>query len=143
MNTPTVNDGNVYFSAWDGSVNAVKIKGVIPLWETNIHEPATSQPAVSSGLVVVGTGTGSVVALNEADGGLKWKFSTNNGSIAATPIIAEGLVFAAAETGPVFVLNANTGKEISQLSVVNGLYSDALYSDGVLYFGGVSLYAYE
>lgn len=143
VNTPTVSGGNVYFSAWNGAVNAVKIKGVEPLWEVNIHDAATTQPAISSGLVVVGTGRGAVVALNASNGSLKWRYETEAGNVSATPIIADGCVFAGGETGYMHVIDASTGKKVGQLGGGGGIYADGLYSDGVLYFGSGAVYAYE
>lgn len=143
VNTPIVSGGNVYFSAWDGAVNAVKIKGVEPIWESNIHDAATTQPAVASGLVVVGTGRGGVVALNATNGSLKWRYETESGNIASTPIIADGCVFAGGETGYMHVIDASTGRAVGQLGGGGGIYADGLYSDGVLYFGSGAVYAYE
>lgn len=143
INTPTVSNGNVYFSSWDGSVNAVKIKGVEPLWNVNVHDTITTQPAIGGGKIVVGTGRGAVIALGENNGRTLWRFNTNGGNISATPVIADGLVFAGGEAGGMFVLDASTGRRVGQLVENEGINADALYSDGVLYFGGSALYAYE
>ena len=143
INTPTAKNGNVYFSAWDGSVNAVKIKGVEPLWHVNVHDTITTQPEVSAGKIIVGTGRGAVIALDEKTGRTLWSFDTNCGSISAKPILADGVVFVGAESGPMFVLDARTGKQTGFLAGENGVAGNPVYSDGVLYFSNGNLYAYE
>lgn len=143
INTPAISGGNVYFSSWDGSVNAVKIKDVIPLWDARINDAVSTRPAVGSGLVVVGTGRGAVYALNGNDGSVKWHFSTENGNVSSTPVIADGLVFAGAETGSVLVIDASTGRKISELGDGQGIIGDPAYSEGVLYFGKGTIFAFE
>ena len=144
INTPTVSNGNVYFSSWDGSINAVKIKGVEPLWHVNIHDVITTQPEVSAGKIVVGTGRGAVVALDEKTGRTLWRFNTNSGSISAKPVIADGVVIAGAETGSVYVLDLSTGRQAGTLGGAKGMNANPAYSDGVLYFGsGNTFYAVQ
>ncbi|MBQ6972956.1 MAG: PQQ-binding-like beta-propeller repeat protein [Synergistaceae bacterium] len=142
VNTPAAANGNVYFSSWDGSVNAVKIKGVIPLWNANVRDAITTQPEVSGGKIVVGTGRGTIVALDEKTGRILWRFNTNGGNISAKPVIADGLVFAGAESGAVYALDLATGRPAGTLSDANGLNSTPAYSGGLLFFGsGNNLYA--
>ena len=144
VNTPTVNGGNVYFSAWDGSVNCVKINGVEPLWHVNVHDTITTQPEISAGKIVVGTGSGAVIALDEKTGRTLWRFNTNSGSILAKPVIGDGVVIAGAETGSVCVLNLNTGRQAGTLTDATGLSATPAFSDGVFYFGsGKTLYAFQ
>ena len=135
INTPTAANGNVYFSSWDGSINAVKIKGVVPLWNANVRDAITTQPEVSSGKIVVGTGRGTVVALDEKTGRILWRFNTNGGSISAKPVIGDGVVFAGAESGAFYVLDLGTGRPAGTLGNLNGVVSTPAFSDGVLYLG--------
>lgn len=143
INTPTVKNGNVYFSAWDGSVNAVQIKGVEPLWNVNVHDTITTQPEVAEGKIIVGTGRGAVIALDERTGRTLWRFNTNSGNISAKPILADGVVFAGAESGPMFVLDARTGRQVGLLAGESGVNGNPAYSDGVLYFSDGDLHAFE
>ena len=144
VNTPTVSNSNVYFSAWDGSVNAVQIKGVEPLWNVNVHDVITTQPEAAEGKIIVGTGRGAVIALDEKSGRTLWRFNTNCGSVSAKPILADGVVFVGAETGPMFVLDARTGRQVGTIGGGNGLVGgNPAYSDGVIYFYDGDFHAYE
>ena len=134
VNTPVVKNGNVYFSSWDGSVQAVQIKSVIPLWSTNVKDPVTTAPAIAEGLITVGTGRSFVVTLKESDGSILWNFDCgDNGSVSAKPIIANGKVFVCPEGGNVYELNAKTGRLIDKFET-DGINTSPAYSNGIFYF---------
>lgn len=133
VNTPEANDGNIYFSSWDGSIQAVKIKSVIPLWNTNIKDPIVTSPAISGGIIAVGTGRGLVIAFDEKNGEMLWNFAPHGGSVSAKPIIANGKVFACPEGGSVYELNSKTGRLIDKFET-EGINVNPTYSDGIFYF---------
>ena len=130
INTPTVNGGNVYYSAWDGSINAVQIKNVIPLWHAKAGDPITSAPAVSSGLLVVSTATGKIVAFSLEDGARLWEYDSQGGDAGSKPVIRNGRVFAGTGDRRVLVLDAKNGGLIREISPAHALSSN----DGRLYF---------
>lgn len=143
LNTPAVNNGNVYYSSWDGSINAVKIKDVIPLWRVNVKDGITTAPAINSGIIAIGTARGKIFALNEENGSIIWEFDTKNGSVAAKPVIADGFVFAGSGDGKMYALNAETGKAQFTFDAGIGINTDPVYSEGVLYFGSGVFYALQ
>ncbi|MBQ2617044.1 MAG: PQQ-like beta-propeller repeat protein [Synergistaceae bacterium] len=136
LNTPTVKDGVVYFSSWDGSVTAVKIDGIEHLWTAKVGDPITTQPTVAEGIVVVGTGRGKVVALNARNGAEVWRCESlvRDGEIAAAPLIGGGVVLAAQASGNVIVLDAKTGELKNAITELDGMTYDGFYADGTFYF---------
>ncbi len=140
VNTPAVTGGNVYFSSWDGSVQAVKIKSVIPLWNTNVKDPVVTSPEISNGIIAVGTGRGFVVVLDEKDGEILWNFDCGNGSVSAKPVIANGKVFVCPEGGNVYELNAKSGRLIDTFET-DGISLNPAYADGIFYFSGGGIIA--
>lgn len=136
VNTPSVKDGNVYFSSWDGSVQAVRIKGVVPLWNTKVNDTITTSPAISENILAIGTGRGAAVALDTNDGKILWRFETNAGGIQAKPLIANGLVFIAGGQGNLYVMDAKTGNTLFNLDAGYVTASEPAFSEGVFYFGG-------
>ncbi len=134
INTPVIKNGVVYFSSWDGSVNAVKIKAVIPLWNVNVGDPITTSLTLSDEIAVVGTGRGNIVALNIKDGSIMWKYETQSGEISANPLIGDGVVVAGASQGNVFVFDAKTGGARHTIKGLNGMSTNGVYSEGTFYF---------
>lgn len=145
INTPVVVNGNVYFSAWDGSVQSVKIKGIVPEWHTKVSDVVTTAPAVSNNHVVVGTGRGTVAALDAKSGKILWESDlsgASGGEISSNIVISGGLVFAGTSSGTLYVLDGNTGAVRFNLNV--GGYPHIADDNGTIYVtGGHSLYVLQ
>lgn len=130
INTPAVHNGNVYYTAWDGSVHAVKIKDVIPLWDAEVGEPISTAPVVGEGLVVVETASGKIFALEEKSGAILWKFDSQGGEDGTRPAISGGRVLTGTGDGRILVLNASNGKlqrEYTNANELNSSEGNALY----------------
>ena len=121
INTPSVNAGNVYYSAWDGSVHAVQIKDVIPLWDANVGEPITTAPVIAGGIIVVQTANGKVIALSEKDGSILWKYDSQGGDSGTKPSVSRGRVFAGTGDNRVIVLDAKTGRLVREAGDTHAL----------------------
>ena len=143
INTPATDGANVYFSSWDGSVQSVRIKGVVPQWKSDVGDPITTAPFIGGGKVFVGTANGKVAALDSRSGSVLWTFDTQGGNMAAQPVFAEGLVFAGGGQGTLFVLDAASGTERFTFSAGAGINSSPAFSGGVLYLASAdgNLYA--
>jgi len=135
INTPVTYAGNVYFSSWDGSVQSVLIKGVIPQWNTNVGDPVTTPPFIEGERVFVGTANGEVVALSKAKGERLWSFDTRGGTVVGTPIAAEGLVFVGGGQGTLFVLDAASGAVRFTFNTGDIINGAPAYSGGILFLG--------
>ncbi|NLL36354.1 MAG: PQQ-binding-like beta-propeller repeat protein [Fretibacterium sp.] len=133
VNTPVAENGFVYFSAWDGSVQSVQIKGVIPQWKANVGDPVTTPPALEGDRLFVGTGNGKVVALNRKNGQTLWSFETDGGSVLAQPLPISGLVFVGAGNGTLFVLDTATGAARYTFPTGGGINGSCAFMNGVLY----------
>ena len=143
INTPATDGANVYFSSWDGSVQSVRIKGVVPQWKSDVGDPITTAPFIGGGKVFVGTANGKVAALDSRSGSVLWTFDTQGGNMAAQPVFAEGLVFAGGGQGTLFVLDAASGTERFTFSAGAGINSSPAFAGGVLYLASAdgNLYA--
>ncbi|MCC8539528.1 outer membrane protein assembly factor BamB [Xanthomonas axonopodis pv. poinsettiicola] len=116
---PAVADGKVYAAAIAGGVQALDLQTGKRVWE---YEPKKEErndrkfkqrlsggPGVGEGLVVIGSLSGDVIALNQADGTEKWRAKVPNEVIAA-PAIAQNLVLVRSNDGRVTAFDAATGE---------------------------------
>jgi outer membrane protein assembly factor BamB len=135
INTPSVSDGDVYYSSWDGSVQRVRVKGVIPQWKANIGEPAATAPSVYGDTIIVGSANGKAIAFAKADGHVKWSFDTGGGAVSGAPIPADGLVFVGGGNGMLSILDAASGTLRSTFQTGGEIRARGAFADGVLFLG--------
>lgn len=67
-----------------------------------------SSPLVQAGTVYVGSGSGAVFALNEADGKIKWNFKTAS-LVRSSPALAQNTLYFGDLSGKVYALDAASG----------------------------------
>ncbi|MCR5346888.1 MAG: PQQ-binding-like beta-propeller repeat protein [Fretibacterium sp.] len=135
INTPSISEGSVFFSSWDGSVQRVRLKGNIPQWKVNVEDPVTTSPTVAGGKVFVGTARGNIAAMDAKNGKILWQFNTQGGNVMAQPVVGEGMVFAGGGQGVLSILNAATGKLLSSFTTGAGISGTPAFEGGVLYLG--------
>lgn len=100
---------HVYAGTLGGNLAAVNGVGKI-LWKQNLDGDILAAPAVSAGLVVVGTKGGTLYGINAADGEVRW--SVKNGfPFAASPAIANGTVYIGSGDKNIYAYELLTGKE--------------------------------
>ena len=134
INTPVVNAGNVYYSAWDGSVHAVQIKDVIPLWNTKVGEPITTAPVIFDGVMYFGTASGKVFALDQKNGATLWQYDSQGGQILARPAASANRVFVGTGDDKIVMLDPATGKLASSQPERYALNTDPVFGGNRLYF---------
>ena len=92
-----------------------------------------SSPAVSGGMVYVGSNDGYVYALDASSGSLKWKYKTGD-SVASSPAVSGGVVYVGSHDGYVYALDASSGNLKWKYKTGGGGSSPAV-SGGVVYVG--------
>lgn len=151
-------DGNVYALAaatgavaWkfatDGPDRRFEAKGLHGLKPADQTIPDAwdfyaSSPAVSDGVVYVGSGDGHVYAIGAGDGKLRWKFATG-GVVHASPAVANGTVYVGSWDATFYALDAATGAVRWRVKTgedpvrhnQTGFQASAAVVDGVVYVG--------
>src|SRR5665647_1838846 len=94
-----------------------------------------SSPAISNGMVYVGSYDGNVYALNAADGTKVWSYVT--GGTASSPAVANGLVYIGGTDGYIYALNAADGTKLWSywIGYGNAGFSSPAVDNGVVYVG--------
>ena len=134
VNTPVVNAGNVYYSAWDGSVHAVQIKDVIPLWNAKVGEPITTSPVIFEGVMYLGTASGKVFALDAETGAKLWQYDSQGGQITARPAASANRIFVGTGDNKLVMLDPATGNLASSQPERYALNTDPVFGGNRLYF---------
>jgi outer membrane protein assembly factor BamB len=98
-----------------------------------------SSPAVVNGVVYVGSGNGSVYALNASSGAVLWSFATG-AFVASSPAVVNGVVYVGAlarfgDGGMFYALNASTGAQLWSFVTDNPVTSSPAVVNGVVYVG--------
>ena len=78
-------------------------------WKFHTAGQVISSPAVSGGVVFVGSTDGNLYALDRESGTLKWKFEAKS-RITSSPAVSEGLVYFGAYDGNYYAVDAAAGQ---------------------------------
>jgi outer membrane protein assembly factor BamB len=78
-------------------------------WRFQTGDAVRSTPAVTATRVFVGSGNGSLYALDRATGRLVWAFAAGS-PVHSSPAVANGLVVAATLAGRIFAVDESTGR---------------------------------
>ena len=128
------------------------VPGLQKLWEfgANLHydpRPPSlqSSPAISDGLVFIGSNDSDRVFALEASGpraGRKaWSFRTG-GHVPSSPAVAAGIVYVGCLDGVVYALRASTGEELWRFQTGGPVYSSPAVAGGIVYIGSDDGYVY-
>jgi|SRR5579884_33192 len=164
--SPAVSNGMVFVSSLDGNVYGIDassgkerwrfktggerrftapgIHGIMPRTELmpDPYDIFLSSPAVSGGIVYVGSGDHNVYAIDAANGTLRWKFATGN-VVHASPAVWDDTVYIGSWDRYFYALDAHsgavrwkfaTGEDRTFYNQV-GIASSAAVSGGTVYFG--------
>lgn len=143
--SPTVVDGAVYFGSLARLYSLDARTGHL-LWT---FKPAPggsiySSPAVSHGIVYVGSYTNKLYAIRAASGEKVWEFTTSDW-IYSSPSVASGLVYVGCNDKKLYAVDSQTGTKKWELITKDVVYSSPIVANGVVYVGGLdtNLYAID
>jgi outer membrane protein assembly factor BamB len=100
-----------------------------------------SSPAISDGIVFVGSDDYKVYALNASTGALKWNYTTG-GSVYSSPAVANGIVYVGSLDYKVYALNASTGALKWNYTTGNWVTSSPAVAGGIVYVGSTDCKVY-
>ena len=94
---------------------------------------------MANGVVYLGSGSGTLYALNAATGAEEWSYTT--GYTVGSPAVANGVVYLGSDTA-VYALNAATGAEEWSYTTGDSAFSTPAVANGVVYLGSTHVYAF-
>jgi outer membrane protein assembly factor BamB len=155
-------NGKIFVTTDDNSVNALDPTGPAFLWDTPMLEYKFSslgltEPVCLDGTCYASGGFGVVVALDENSGEVKWYYSTDPGGEVdnvlnenETPIVHNNKVYVFSEAGFIsdlppymHVLDKQTGRLEQRLELPFEVTGTPLFHNNTLYLPAGNLYAYD
>lgn len=123
-----------------GGVFAFSAGTGVPIWRQAVVEP--SSPAVSGGVVYVGTRDGTLTAFDARDGSTRWSIQVD-GAVAAPTVVPGGSVYVGTTGGHVYAIDAASGAERWKFSGERAFLSSPTVVDGLAIVGdeGGTLFA--
>ena len=112
ISPPTLANGSIYIGSLNGSVSATGADGNA-LWQRSLGGEVDAPPQLANGSLFVGVNVGSIkgnsiVALNAANGTVRWqRFIDNYGG--GNIVVSNTTVYFGTVDGHVYALDANTG----------------------------------
>ncbi len=121
------------------------VSNLTTAWSANTGGSVTSSPAVSSGVVYVGSGGGSLYAFKAATGALLWSALTG-GPIKSSPALGTGgIVYVGSLDGSVYAFHTANGSQLWSQSTGGIVESSPAVANGGVYVssGDGNLYAFN
>ena len=114
------------------------------LWSYETGDYVFSSPAVSGGVVYVGSNDSHVYALDSSTGDLIWSYETGDW-VLSSPAVSGGVVYVGSYDSHVYALDASTGDLIWSYETGASVLSSPAVSGGVVYVGsrGNRVYALD
>ena len=114
--SPALLGANIYAASTDGRIVKVAADSGKVVWSQKLKGlRITAGVGVGGGLVLVGTGDGEIVALNQSDGAVSWRVALSS-EILASPAIDSEVVVARTGDGRVYGLSPYDGETIWTIS---------------------------
>jgi outer membrane protein assembly factor BamB len=131
---------------WNRCENVLSVSNVgnlIVKWSYATGSYVFSSPAVTNGVVYVGSYADTLYALNASTGAVLWSYIAGVGGVNASPAVANGVVYFGSGDYNVYALNATTGA--LKWSYTTGSYVDSgptAVANSVVYIGSDDFYVY-
>ncbi len=132
--TAAAHGDRVFFGTEGGAVHAINWRKAESDWvfrdEPN-RQSIRSSPAVQAGLVITGSRSKRIYALDEQTGEKRWMFSAQ-ARVDGSPVVAGQRVYIGAANGRLFALHLNTGKVAWEYETGGEFVASPAVADGRL-----------
>ena len=146
--TPSATAADTMFRADLQHTGVFDNGGIVPtnneLWRFMTRGTVSSSPAVSNGIIYVGSDDNNLYAIDAITGKEKWRFATGD-DVYSSPAVANGVVYVGSGGVNLYAIDAVTGKEKWRFMAGGAVSSSPAVSNGVIYVGSSvkNLYAID
>ena len=140
---PVLSGDHIFQLADNGVLSAINKHTGHNFWSRRLGALSASTPAVAGGTVYAtvleraGGGGGAAVALNYANGSIRWTRDLSSPS-ESSPLIDHGRLFFGSQSGIVYALNASNGSVLWTYHAAGAVKASPTLKGGALYFGDYS-----
>lgn len=132
---PALTEEVVYAGGFDHKVYAINRSNGLTIW---VNEDATDRIigglVVAQGKVIVGMGSGGLMALNQTDGQQEWFLETDSGIWSAPLVVGDTIYFGSLDRS-LRAVDLDTGEELWRTDLEGAVAGTPAYADGTLYIG--------
>ena len=137
--TPSISEGVVYITSWDGYLYAINVSTGRSIWTHRSGYKSMASPTIDADCEIVyyGSHGGGVMAVNASTGKTVWEYMTG-GKIQSSPTLVKGTdtVIVGSGDGYIYLLDAEEGVLKQKIQLRSGL-------TGVPVAVGDHLYAFD
>ncbi len=102
-------------------------------WQVKLAAAITADLALGSSTLFIPTG-GTIVALNTADGSVKWSHQLSGSPVRSRPVVIGSTVYVGSTDGTLYALDTAAGTEQWRVDTGSAIVTDLVNEDSVLYF---------
>lgn len=133
-------DSRVYFGCEAGEFYAVDFSSSLK-WRFRAKRAITASPALTEGLVIVGSSDCSVYGLEANSGWAVWKTRTNK-PVVSSPAISDKAAYVGSADGNMYAFDVRSGRVLWKFETGDQVASSPAVYKGAIYFGSVDGYVY-
>lgn len=129
ITSPAVADGTVFLGSSDASfAQAVDALTGEERWRVATPGIVWSSPTVAGGLVLIGAGSGVLLALDRESGDERWRFRAQGGWRASPVVTDGGLVLIGDTDGVLYALRTGDGPPVRRVVFYDSAYARAAWN---------------
>src|SRR5260370_11895354 len=123
-----------HFNQSERILNTSNVSRLVPLWSTPTAYYINSSPAVSGGVVYIGSNAKAIYAFDVKTAKNLWAHNANDG-VGSSPAVANGIVYVGSDDNNLYAFNARTGATIWIYTTGGPVWSSPVVANGVVYVG--------
>jgi outer membrane protein assembly factor BamB len=121
-------------NAYENVLGVSNVSSLKELWSFKAAGAVDSSPAISNGVVYVGSDDGNLYALDASTGVEVWRYDTG-GPVGSSPTLANGLVYVGSDSARVLALDASTGDKVWEFGTGGAVIASPTAANGLVYVG--------